>query len=164
MSLGLLGVHPEPVDHKGKGPGLVLDGQVRVLGALKVGDARLSGQLDGGQVPVTETPQEDRGGVVANVGTHRTWNKDVKGKFLLEIPKTRDKTRVFFGRFEKNSSLKKLKTKAKSTKTQAKIPKKKPSKTANYLSLVGAKFSNTTIFCLSTIQFFADFIKALVET
>ena len=77
MSLGLLGVHPEPVDHKGKGPGLVLDGQVSVLGALKVGDARLSGQLDGGQVPVTETPQEDRGGVVANVGTHRTWNKEM---------------------------------------------------------------------------------------
>ena len=62
-------------------------------------------------------------------------------------------TGVFFGRFEKNSSSKKLKTQAKFTKTQAKIPKKLKNRQLQ-LSLVGGKFSNTTIFCLNcTIQY-----------
>jgi len=59
----------------------------------------------------------------------------------------------FFGRFEKNSSSKKLKTQAKSIKPQAKIAKQLKNRQL-YLSLVGGKFSNTTIFCLNrTIQY-----------
>ena len=59
---------------------------------------------------------------------------------------------VFFGRFEKNSSSKKLKTQAKSIKTQVKIPKKLKNRQL-HLSLVGGK-SSTTIFGLNcTIQY-----------
>ena len=76
-------------------------------------------------------------------------------KFIIHIshPLKLTISRVFFGRFEKNSSSKKLKTQAKSIKTQVKIPKKLKNRQL-HLSLVGGKFSSTTIFGLNcTIQY-----------
>ena len=58
MTLGFFGVHPETVDDEREGPGLVLNGEIGVLGSLKVTDAGLSGQLDGCQVPVSESAEK----------------------------------------------------------------------------------------------------------
>ena len=59
----------------------------------------------------------------------------------------------FLDVLKKNSSSKKLRIQAKSTKTQAKFPKKLKNRQL-HLSLVGGKFSNATIFGrICTIQY-----------
>ena len=76
-------------------------------------------------------------------------NRQYKVCVCAVLPEKQNRNVRLFSTFSKKTQAqKKLKTQAKFTKTQAKIPKKLKNRQL-HLSLDGRKFSNTTIFCLN---------------